>query len=78
MARKLQVLGAGCMKCAQLAERVEAAAEALGIDYELVKVTDMLEITRYGVMLTPALCVDGEVKVVGKVPTVDALKQIIA
>jgi small redox-active disulfide protein 2 len=66
--RKLEILGTGCPKCKKLAENTEAAAKALGIEYELVKVTDLNEIMKFGVMLTPALAVDGEVKVVGKVP----------
>jgi len=65
---KLQILGTGCPKCKKLAENAEAAARSLGIEYELVKVTDINEIMKIGVMMTPALAVDGEVKVVGKVP----------
>ena len=76
--KKLQVLGTGCPKCKKLAENVESAAKALGIDYELVKVTDINEIMNFGVMLTPALAVDGQVKVVGKVPSVDDIKKMIA
>ena len=66
--KKIQILGTGCPKCKKLAENAEAAAQALGIEYELEKVTDINEIMRFGVMMTPALAVDGEVKVVGKVP----------
>lgn len=66
--KKLQILGTGCAKCARLAENVEAAAKQAGLDYELVKVTDVNEIMKFGVMITPALAVDGEVKVAGKVP----------
>jgi small redox-active disulfide protein 2 len=55
----------------------EAAAKALGLDYELVKVTEISEITRFGVMMTPALAVDGEVKVAGQVPSVDAVKKML-
>jgi small redox-active disulfide protein 2 len=66
--KKLQILGTGCAKCARLAENVEAAAKQAGLDYELVKVTDVNEIMQFGVMITPALAVDGEVKVAGKVP----------
>ena len=78
MAKKLQILGTGCPKCAKLAENAEQAARELGLDFELVKVTDITEIMNFGVMLTPALAVDGEVKVVGKVPTVDELKAMLA
>jgi small redox-active disulfide protein 2 len=69
MARLLQILGVGCPKCTKLAENTEAAAKNLGIDYELAKVTDIGEIMKFGVMLTPALAIDGEVAVVGKVPS---------
>ena len=66
--RKLQVLGTGCPKCKKLAENAEAAAKGLGIEYTLEKVTDITEIMKLGVMMTPALVVDGKVKVSGKVP----------
>lgn len=76
--KKLQVLGTGCAKCGKLAANTEAAAKALGIDYELVKVTDIGEIMKFGVMATPALAVDGKVKISGKVPDVDAIKKLIS
>ena len=75
---KLQILGTGCPKCAKLAENAEAAAKAAGIEYELEKVTDINEIMKFGVMLTPALAVDGVVKVVGKVPDPEAIKALLA
>jgi len=75
--KRLQILGTGCPKCKKLAENAEAAARELGIEYELEKVTDISEIMKFGVMWTPALAVDGEVKVVGKVPTVEDLKTVI-
>ena len=76
--KKLQILGTGCPKCKKLAEQTQAAAKALGIDYELEKVTNVNEITKFGVMYTPALAVDGEVKVSGRIPSVDELKGILA
>lgn len=76
--KKLQVLGTGCPKCKKLAENTEAAAKAMGIQYELVKVTDINEIMKFGVMMTPALAVDGQVKVVGKVPDPEAIKSMLA
>lgn len=76
--KKLQILGTGCPKCKKLAENAEAAAKAAGIDYELEKVTDINEIMRFGVMMTPALAIDGEVKVVGKVPDFKAIKGMLA
>ena len=74
----LQILGAGCPKCRQLAENAEAAAKALGIGHEIEKITDINEITAFGVMVTPALAVDGRVVVAGKVPSVDELKALLA
>jgi small redox-active disulfide protein 2 len=76
--KTIQVLGTGCPKCEKLAEVAEAAAKALGIEYELVKVTDITEIVTFGVMMTPALVIDGEVKVVGKVPSEDEIKALLA
>ena len=74
----IQILGPGCPKCKKLAENAEAAAKALGLDYALVKVTDLNEMMRFGVMMTPALAVDGVVKVVGKVPSVDEIKGLLS
>jgi small redox-active disulfide protein 2 len=75
--KKLQVLGPGCPKCVELAKRTEAAAQALGGDFEVEKVSDLGKIMSFGVMMTPALVVDGEVKVVGQVPSVDEIKKLI-
>lgn len=75
--KKLQVLGTGCPKCKRLAENAEAAAKDAGIEYEIEKVTDVKDIMEFGVMLTPALAVDGEVKVVGKVPGVEEIKKML-
>ena len=76
--KKLQVLGTGCPKCKKLAENAEAAVKSLGIEYTLEKVTDINEIMKFGVMMTPALAVDGQVKVVGKVPDAEAIKAWLA
>ncbi len=73
--KKLQILGTGCPKCKKLAENTEAAANELGIAYEMEKVTDLNAIMGFGVMMTPALAVDGQVKVVGKVPSAEEIKQ---
>jgi small redox-active disulfide protein 2 len=75
--RRLQVLGTGCSKCRKLAENAEAAAKALGIEFTIEKVTDINEIMKFGVMMTPALAVDGVVKVVGKVPDAEAIKALL-
>lgn len=74
---KIQVLGTGCPKCRQLAENAEAAAKELALNYELEKVTDINKIIGFGVMMTPALAVDGVVKVAGKVPSVEEIKNIL-
>ena len=74
---KLQILGTGCPKCKKLAENAEAAAKALGLDYELEKVTDINKIMAFGVMMTPALAVDGTVKLVGKTPSPEELKALL-
>ena len=66
---KIEVLGTGCPKCKKTAENAEKAVETLGIDVEIVKVDNIQDIMDYGVMMTPALAIDGEVKVSGKVPS---------
>lgn len=76
--KKLQILGTGCPKCKKLAELTETAAKQLGIAYELVKITDINQIMAFGVMMTPALAVDGQIKVVGKVPSIPEIKSLIS
>ena len=75
--KKIQILGTGCPKCQKLAEQAKEAAEAAGIEYEIVKVKDMNDIMSFGVMMTPALAVDGEVKFVGKIPPVSEIVEAI-
>ena len=75
--KTIQVLGTGCPKCKKLAENAEAAAKALGIEYQLEKVTDLGEIMKFGVMMTPALVVDGQVKATGKVPNADEIRKML-
>jgi small redox-active disulfide protein 2 len=75
--KTLQILGAGCAKCEKLAETAEAAAKNLGIDYELVKIKDVDKIAEFGVMMPPALAVDGEVKVTGKVPSIEKIEEML-
>lgn len=74
---KIQILGTGCPKCKKLAEAADAAAKELQLDFELEKVTDINQIMAFGVMLTPALAVNGVVKVVGKVPSIDEIKNML-
>jgi small redox-active disulfide protein 2 len=76
--KKLQILGTGCPKCNKLAELTKEAADSLGIEYVIEKVSDIQQIMTFGVMITPALAVDGSVKVAGKVPSVEEIKKLIA
>jgi len=75
--KKLQILGTGCPKCKKLAQNAEAAVKELGLDFEVEKVTDINEIMNFGVMMTPALAVDGQVKAVGKVLSSDEIKNML-
>ncbi|MBN1883838.1 MAG: TM0996/MTH895 family glutaredoxin-like protein [Deltaproteobacteria bacterium] len=75
--KKIQILGTGCPKCMKLAENAEKAARELGIDFELVKVSEIDEITSFGVMSTPALAVDGEVKLAGKTSSTEEIRNIL-
>jgi len=74
---KIQILGTGCPKCKQLTANAEAAVAELGLDAEVEKVTDIKQIMALGVMLTPALAVDGEVKSSGKVLSTDDIKKLL-
>jgi small redox-active disulfide protein 2 len=74
----IQVLGTGCAKCNKLKENAEAAVQEAGIEATVEKVEDILKITEFGVMMTPALVVDGEVKSVGKLPSVEDIKGMIS
>lgn len=76
--KKIQILGTGCPKCRKLAEIAEKAAQEMNIEFELEKITDLNEIMNFGVMITPALVVDGEVKISGKVPKIDAIKKFLS
>ena len=76
--KKIQILGPGCPKCHTLAANAEQAAKGLGLEYQLEKVTDINRIMSHGVMMTPALVVDGAVKSVGKVLDVQAIKKILS
>lgn len=75
---KIQILGTGCAKCQKLAAVAEEAARALGVTYEIEKVTELDRIMGFGVMFTPALVVDGVVKVAGKVPSLEDTKKLLA
>ncbi len=75
---KIQILGTGCPKCKKLTENAENAVKELDGDYEIIKVTDINEIMKFGVMMTPALAVENEVKSVGKVLSPEEIKKIIS
>ncbi|MBN2068928.1 MAG: TM0996/MTH895 family glutaredoxin-like protein [Opitutales bacterium] len=74
---KIQILGTGCPKCKQLAEAADAAAKELELNYELIKITNINEIMAFGVMMTPALAIDDEVKTVGKLLSREEIKSIL-
>jgi len=76
--KKIQILGTGCHKCMKLEELSKKAADELGIEYEIEKVKDIKQIMNFGVMMTPALVVDGEVKMAGKIPSRDEIKKWIS
>ncbi len=75
---KIQILGTGCPKCKKLTENAEKAADDSDGEFEIVKVTDINEIIKFGVMMTPALAIDNEAKSVGKVLSVEDIKEIIS
>ena len=75
--KKIKILGTGCPKCKKLTENAETAAKELELEFEIEKVVDINEMMKFGVMMTPALVVDGKVKVVGKVPSPDEIKQML-
>jgi small redox-active disulfide protein 2 len=75
--KKIQILGSGCPKCKKLSEAAEQAAKELGIEYEMEKVTELNKIMGFGVMMTPALAVDGVVKSAGKVLNPEDIKNLL-
>ena len=75
---KIQILGSGCAKCRQLEENARLAVAKAGIEAEVEKVTDIDQIVSFGVMMTPALVIDGQVKTVGKILTVDQIGKLLS
>lgn len=75
---KIEILGVGCPKCKQLTANAEAAIKDLCSDAEIAKVTDITKITEYGVMMTPALAIDGKVVSMGKILSKDEIKKLIS
>jgi small redox-active disulfide protein 2 len=76
--KQILVLGTGCPKCKKMAELSEQAAQEMGIDYELRKIEDINQIMSFGIIMTPALVVDGEIKVTGKVPSSEEIKKLLS
>ena len=76
--KKIQILGPGCRKCGLLAEAADSAAKALSLEYTIEKVTNLNDIAAFGVMFTPALVVDGTVKLAGRVPAPEEMKKLLA
>ncbi len=74
---RIEVLGSGCQKCHLLQQHAEQAARELGLEFEITKVTDIQAIMGYGVMSTPALVVDGEVRLTGHVPSAEQIKGLL-
>ena len=74
---KIEILGTGCSKCKKTFESVEKTVKELGIDAEVVKVENIQDIMKYGVMMMPAIVIDGEVKIVGKIPTSNQIAEWI-
>lgn len=75
--KKIEILGTGCPKCKKLLQNAELASEGLGLECELEKVEDINKILEYGVMMTPALVIDGKVKSVGKVLSTDEIMDML-
>ncbi len=74
---KIQILGTGCPRCKQTEANAREAVKNLGLDTEIEKITDVNKITDFGIMATPGLAVDGEVKFSGKIPSVDEIKSLL-
>ena len=75
---KIEIVGPGCPRCIATEKSVKEAVKQLGIQAEISKVTDVAEFAKKGVMFTPGVIVDGQVKISGKIPTVDEIKQILS
>jgi small redox-active disulfide protein 2 len=75
---KIEILGTGCPKCKKLTENVQQALKEAGKEAEVAKIEDIKKITEYGIMMTPGLVIDGEVKSVGRVLTAEEIKRLVA
>ena len=74
---QIKVLGAGCERCAKLEQMTREAVEQLGLDAEVLYITDIEEVMSHGVMTTPAIVIDGEVRLAGRIPTMEQLISVL-
>lgn len=75
---KIEIAGPGCPRCKATERNVKEAVKQLGIQAEIVHLYDIAEVTKRGIMFTPAVIVDGQVKISGKIPTVDEIKEVLS
>lgn len=75
---KIEIVGPGCGRCIATEKNVKEAVKQLGIQAEITKVTDVAEFAKKGVMFTPGVIVDGQVKISGKIPAVDEIKEVLS
>lgn len=73
----IKILGAGCAKCEEVEKNLKIAIEELNLDAQIEKIEDLVEIVKYGVMTTPTLVIDGQIKLMGKVPSVKEIKKVL-
>ena len=76
--KDIKILGTGCPKCQELFDMTQKAVQDIGVECQIEKITDIQKIITFGVMMTPALVVDGQVKIFGKVPSLDDLKKMLS
>jgi small redox-active disulfide protein 2 len=74
---KIEILGSGCAKCKSVDKLIRKVVEELGIQAEIIKVEDLQEIINRGIMMTPTVFINGEAKIVGRVPTPDEIKKLL-
>ena len=75
---EIKILGSGCAKCKKLEQAARNAVEELGLDAEVTKVEDIMEIMNYGIAMTPAMVVDGKVMLKGRTASVEEIKKLLA
>jgi small redox-active disulfide protein 2 len=74
---KIEILGSGCAKCKSVEKLVRNVVDELGIQADIIKIEDLQEIINRGIIMTPAVFIDGEAKIVGRIPTADELKKLL-